>query len=383
MSVSHKIKFYPVDNGDNVLLKLDDNTTVIVDCQIRNGEENSNGVTVYDVKKDLIKELIKDSNNNPFVDLFINTHPHQDHCLGFEDNYYCGSPENYSESNRKNEEIIIGELWVTQMIFSNDICDNAKIIRKEAKRRKELFERGSSDFNKYGNRLKIIGYNDDNSATEGLHYIPGNLINTFNGKNSDYLSIFIHAPFKSDLVRGKAEKDHNATSIVLQMQLKTLKNGEIKSRIIVGGDADHYVWEKVLEKSKKNNNEDKLKWDLFLSPHHCSWTFFNDTPYADNKEPKSYALEFLDYRNSNANIIASSVKIIDNDNNPPCYQAKEKYIGKVGESKFKNTAVNKNENAPEPLIYIIDDNGFKLEKTALAATAGLMSGPIPRAGNKK
>jgi glyoxylase-like metal-dependent hydrolase (beta-lactamase superfamily II) len=94
MSVAHTIKFYPVDNGDNVLLKLGDNTTVIIDCQIRESEENSNGITVYDVKKDLIKELSKDSNKNPYVDLLINTHPHKDHCLGFGKNFYHGSPDN-------------------------------------------------------------------------------------------------------------------------------------------------------------------------------------------------------------------------------------------------------------------------------------------------
>jgi metal-dependent hydrolase (beta-lactamase superfamily II) len=274
MSVSHKIKFYPVDNGDNVLLKLDDNTTVIVDCQIREGKENSDGITIYDVKKDLLNELSKDSNKNPFVDLFINTHPHQDHCLGFGKNYYHGSPDDYTETNRKNGEIIIGELWVTQMFFSNNLSDDASDVRKEAKRRRKLFEDGSKESSKYGNRLKIIGYNDEDKTVDGLHYVPGNTIEIFNGKKNEYLSIFIHAPFKSDLVRGKADKDKNATSIVVQMQLRTKKNGEIKSKIIIGGDADHYVWEQILDKSKNHNNEDKLNWDLFLAPHHCSWTFF-------------------------------------------------------------------------------------------------------------
>ena len=66
METAHKIKFYPVDNGDNVLLKLGDNTTVIIDCQIRQSEKNADGVTIYDVKKDLMAELRKDSNNLSF-----------------------------------------------------------------------------------------------------------------------------------------------------------------------------------------------------------------------------------------------------------------------------------------------------------------------------
>ena len=380
MAVSHKIKFYPVDNGDNVLLKLDDKTSVIVDCQIRDCEENSNGVTTYDVKKDLIKELNKDSKNNLYVDLFINTHPHSDHCLGFDKNFYSGSPNDYTDTNRKNEEIIIGELWVTQRAFANDLCNDGGAIRREAKRRKKLFEDGSAESPKYGNRLRIIGYNDDDTTVEGIHYVPGKTVNTFNGKTSDYLSMFIHAPFKKDLVRGKADKDENAASIVVQMQLRTQKNGDIKSRIIIAGDADHYVFEQILEKSKKNNNEDKLKWDLFLAPHHCSWSFFNDRPYEDNSEPKDYSLEFLDYKNTGANVIASSKKIEDKKPNPPHHSAKEEYTEKIGDSKFKNTATNKDENAPEPLVYIIDDYGFKLEKVAAVASVGIMTSSTPRAG---
>jgi hypothetical protein len=118
-----------------------------------------------------------------------------------------------------------------------------------------------------------------------------------------------------------------------------------------------------------------------LAPHHCSWTFFNDTPYKDNKTPKDYALGFLDYKDKNAQIIASSVKIIDNDNNPPCYQAKQEYVKKVGDGKFKNTAIHKNEKAPQPLVYTItEDDGLMLEKTAVAAAATILSSSAPRAG---
>lgn len=232
----------------------------------------------------------------------------------------------------------------------------------------------------YGNRLRLIGYNEDDATIEGLHYVPGKMVGSFNGKQSDYLSMFIHAPFRSDLVRGKADKDENAASIVVQMQLRTQKNGDVKSKIVVAGDADHYVFEQIIEKSTKNSNEDKLEWDLFLAPHHCSWSFFNDRPYEDNSDPKDYSLAFLDYKNTGANIISSSKKIEDKEPNPPHYSAKEEYIKKVGESKFKNVVINKNENAPEPLVYIIDDNGFKLEKTTVVASVGIMTSATPRAG---
>ena len=110
-------------------------------------------------------------------------------------------------------------------MFSNDLCSDGGAIRREAKRRKKLYEDGSADSSKYGNRLHIIGYNEDDTTVDGLHYVPGKMVDKFNGKTSDYLSMFIHAPFKSDLVRGKADEDENAASIVVQMRLRTQKNG--------------------------------------------------------------------------------------------------------------------------------------------------------------
>lgn len=378
----HIIKYYPVDNGDTSLIKLSDNKTIQIDCQIRDGEENSNGVKIFDIKKDLLKELQKDENNNPFVDLFVLSHPHLDHCLGFEPNYYCGKPGDYKDANRDNDEIIIGELWITQMIFSNDICDQAKAIRKEAKRRRKLFEDGSSEANKYGNRLKIIGYNDQDKTTEGLHYVPGDIINEFNGYTSDYIEFFVHAPFKSDLVSGKAEKDQNATSIVLHASFRMTANGTVKTKAFFGGDADHYIWEKVLRKSEDNDNKDRLEWDIFLAPHHCSWTFFNDTPYDDNKTAEDYSLELLDYKNTNAYVVASSVKIENDDNNPPHYPAKQEYEKKVGTAYFRNVGVNKSTTAPKPLEFKITSSGTKLLKGITGAATGIIGSQTPRAGRK-
>lgn len=378
MEQAHRIKYYPVDNADNVLLKLSDGMTIQIDCQIRNCEGNSNEVKIFDVKNDLLRELSKDSKDNPFVDLFVLSHPHKDHCVGFEENYYQGNPNDYTKANRDRGEIIVGELWVTQQVFSNDICDQAKSIRREAKRRRELFEENPILANAYGNRLRIIGYNDKDKTVEGLHYTPGALISTINGKTSKSLELFIHAPFKSDLVAGKADSDHNATSIIFQATFK--ENGNVLSRAFFGGDADHYIWEKVLRISEKNNNQDKLKWDIFLSPHHCSWTFFNDTPYKHNTVPRDYILEFLDYKQNNAYVVASSVKIEDNDNNPPHFQAKEQYVNKVGSGFFRNTATNKNSKAPEPLEFTIDSSGIRLLKSEGLAALGILGNSTPRAG---
>ena len=88
------VKYYPVGNGDCSLIKLDNGITIIVDCQIAEiTKDNKN--SVFDVKADLLKELGRDAAGRPFVDLYVSTHPHSDHCSGFEANFYCGKPEDY------------------------------------------------------------------------------------------------------------------------------------------------------------------------------------------------------------------------------------------------------------------------------------------------
>jgi hypothetical protein len=72
--------------------------------------------------------------------------------------------------------------------------------------------------------------------------------------------------------------------------------------------------------TKKHNNDTKehaLDWDIFLAPHHCSWSFFNDTPQEENTTPVNSLLEVLHYGRSNAKVVASSKVIKNNTDNPP------------------------------------------------------------------
>jgi hypothetical protein len=351
------ITFYPVKNGDTTLIKFDDGTTIQSDCKIRKNLDSNE----VDVKKELLKS-IKKKKGNPTLDVFMLTHADQDHCLGFKDNYYTGDPKNYATKNQNNDEIIIGELWVTSMIFSSEQCDDAHTIRNEANRRKRLYQSNSPDRLKEGNRLVIVGYDGKESLEKVPHFYPGDIVDFFNGKTQHTIEAFVHAPFKDDLITAKAEKTRNSASIVLQFRFfKDADKQTFVSRIILGGDSDHYIWEKILEKSKIHDNEHALYWDLFLSPHHCSWSYFNDVPYSSSPTPKSYSLEFLDYRKSGAKLIASSKEILDNNDNPPHYKAKEQYVKKVGESNFLSTAIYPEKDKPLPMEFEITEKGLVLQ----------------------
>lgn len=353
----HLVKYYPVDNGDTSLIKLKDNTTLLIDVNIREGETNSDENDIYDVKEDLI-ESIEKKDGNYFLNYFILSHADEDHCLGFEKNFYQGDPKQCGDSNEENKEIIINELWVSSLIFSRELCPDAKAVKKEAKRRIKLIEENNSEKDNFGNKIRIIGYNGNRRYDDILNYVPGETA-TING----YLEIFIHAPFKADLITSEANQDRNSSSIVFQARIKNnASDNEPSVKLIFGGDADHYRWEKILEKSKENNNEDKLVWDIFLAPHHCSWSFFNDRPYEkeENQEPKDYSLEFLDYGLEDAKVIASCKKIKKEKPNPPHEAAKDEYVKKLNSNdNFFNTSIHPKEQTPEPIIFEIGNSVVK------------------------
>ena len=218
--MEHLIKFYPVENADCTLIKLDNGKTIITDCQILDNLNNDKGIQMcFDVKADLLKELGKDRNGNPFVDLFVSTHPHDDHCKGFEGNFYHGDPKDYNKKTNK-DEIIIGELWVTPRGVGNELADSAEAIRQEAKRRRKLYDDDKNYNGEYGNYLHIIGYDQQKAFDERHGYVPGTTITSVNGDALNWLELFIHAPFKEDVATSKKDDDNNATSIVVQYAFK-------------------------------------------------------------------------------------------------------------------------------------------------------------------
>lgn len=377
--MEHIIKYYPVGNADCTLIKLDNGKTIIVDCQILADLTDGHGKQMmFDVKADLLKELHKDATGRPYVDLFISTHPHDDHCKGFAENFYHGDVADYDKDKNKNE-IIIEELWITPRGLNNNLSAPAEDIRKEAKRRRKLYDDDANFCGSKGNYLRIIGYDKDKEFDRRYCYVPGKLVTTVHGASLSWLEIFIHAPFKEDVETSKKYDNKNATSVIVQFGFKIDGYTGYKSRVLMGGDAEHEIWQHILD---NNTDEEKLKWNIFLAPHHCSWSFFNDSD--NKKEIKPSAEDILNKQIGNsANIIASSNEIKNDNNNPPCFEAKQQYIKKLkyGSSRFLNTATHsKVGNIPQPIVFKIDEYGKTLKENATVAGATSISNPAPRAG---
>jgi hypothetical protein len=365
----NQIKYYPVDNGDQGLITIEENnytTNILVDCNIRESCKGDSDPTQFDVKCDLIASLKKRKVNDveaaPYVDIFILTHGDEDHLLGFEKNFYQGDPKKYSKKDKENEKVLIDVLWFSPMVMGTATNDDERCFNKEAKRRIQLHRDKSVDKDLPGNRIVIIGkdMNENLSGLDLVRKIPGDVVKRFNERDLKTFSIFIHSPYQQQLT--DEEVDKNRVSLVFQARFKsTATSTDFCTLAMFGGDADHHAWKTILEKTKKYKNDTKeqaLTWDLFLAPHHCSWTYFNDTPQKENPQPVKTSLEMLDYKRGVAKVIASSKEIKNNDDNPPHYKAREQYIKKVKEENFLNTATAiKEGKTPQPIIFEVTGQG--------------------------
>jgi hypothetical protein len=350
------ITFFPVNNGDMSHIRLSDKTDIIIDCNITEASLDDSDNSRFNVHDYLLRILDKDQAKNPHVDCFILSHPDEDHCRGFKEIFYIGDPSKFGESHRKRGLIIIDEVWFAPRIFTSyedELCESAKALKEEAERRMDLYKNKNDNRKNVGNRLRIIGYSDDQElkGLEGITTIPGSNVNLLSGDAKKDFSFFIHAPFKKDT--DSEEIERNETCIVLQARFDV--DGERNAGLaFFGGDAGCATWKRIL----KLSDDEDLQWDIFMAPHHCSWSFFSEEPYKDNKEPSEDSLKILDKKRDGAIIVASCKPIKNDDDNPPHFAAAKLYEKVVGDpKKFYVTSEYPNREKPRPLKFEISKNG--------------------------
>lgn len=140
-----KIDFFPVDNGDMVLVTLESGRTILIDVNIRKSADDENKEDIVDVATLLKEKLQRDAEGRLYVDAFLLTHPDQDHCRGVERHFHLGKPDDWK--NDDNEKIIIREMWSSPIIFrrkkevsETGLCEDANAWWKEARRRVNLYK---------------------------------------------------------------------------------------------------------------------------------------------------------------------------------------------------------------------------------------------------
>lgn len=383
-----KITFFPVDNGDMTLVRLADSnaTSLLIDCKIRSAADDPDDTTP-DVASALRSRIKKDSNNRPYIDAMLLSHPDGDHCLGLEKHFWLGPLSDYPDDNKSQTEkrIVIRQIWSSPMVFrraskNHPLCTDAKAFNKEAKRRVKVnADNGFSVGD--GDKILILGEDKDGKTDELTPILvkPGENFTGINGCANGYLTSHVLAPISPQDDDTEERLSKNGSSVIISFNIKCSEFGSSVSQFLTGGDAGVDIWERI----SNEYNELELEYDLLLAPHHCSWRSLSHDSWSEKgerTEVSEEARKALAQSKYGAFIVSSSKPIVDDENDPPCIRAKREYRSILGTSGiFKCTGEEPTKANPKPLEFEATSSGFKLA-AAISAAASVTSCSPPRAG---
>ena len=328
---------FPVANGDMTLLTLESGRTILIDIKIAGTADDPDEDTP-DVAGKLRGILKRDSSERLYVDVFLLTHPDQDHCLGLGNHFHLGPPEDWVA---EDDKILIHETWSSPMVFRRAsklhvLCDDAEAFNKEAKRRVNRFKAG--EVLNDGNRVLILGEDEPGHGTqqeldpiivrvdEVFHKINGAWDGTFSAR------LLAPHPKSAD----ESEEDARAKNRSSTIINFSLTGGGIpdRCRFLSCGDAGVEVWERLWK--RQASFRDHLMYDIMLAPHHCSWRSLSHDSWSDLGEKAKVseaARAALSQTRAGAVIVASSKAIKATDSDPPCIRAKREYVAIAADAK--------------------------------------------------
>lgn len=248
-----------VKDGGNYRALLND-----INLDAKNG-----GVNVPSMMADLLEK-------KP-LDIFINSHPHDDHIRGISD---------------LHKMIGIHEVWHSGHKPSRNHNDAYKELQEVIK---EVKRTG-------GKEVLLKGSREEMTIGDARYYVlsPAEyVVDDIEGEDADTRDRRIHE------------------------QCAVLKFGRSSAWIMLPGDADRDAFEKHITQYHK----ERLKAALLMAPHHGSRTFFR---YNEEDEPYLDALNEI----NPSYVIVSAPKQEDSKHDHPHQDAMELYRDKVGDQLY-------------------------------------------------
>lgn len=376
----HQVIFYPVGNGDTSQVILENGRRILLDFRHLVKAEDECEPEI-DLKARLRKEL-KDAGKKSF-DVVAFTHGDGDHI--------CGSTEffelRHSSIYQGGDRIPIPELWVpAAMVLEEgthaDRSSEFIIWRQEARHRL----REGSGIRVFSKPEKLKAWFDENkiSLDSRRHLITdaGQLVPGFT-LDADAVEFFCHSPFIKHVDGG--DDMRNSCALIFNVRFKA---GSNTFDFLAIGDSEWEVLEDIVRTTKAHDNDDRLQWDIYNVPHHCSYLALSDEKGETETEPKPLVRELLQAGRPGAYIVSSSCPIDDTaaaheEPQPPHIQARkcyEQHLSEIGGTQFFVTMEEPSRSQPEPIVFNINANGITRERKITEAPAILVSSPAPRAG---
>ncbi len=342
------IDFFRVGNADMTLVTLSTGYTVLIDCYLLDKGTDLVAATV----DDLHTRLNKDGNGRPYVDAFLETHPDEDHCKGAEAYLHLRPLSEYVDEpkgDNARKKIVVREMWSSPLVYrrrspDHKLTDDAVAINSEAKRRVEAFKTALKSNSKAGlldmadgERIRIIGedYKKDGvDRLAGLDAIRVNVDDSFviQDKNgSPLMTINVLAPLPVISNEDEAVLTKNNSSVIVRLGFHFSGGAMPTWYALFGGDAEVEIWRR-LHLRHKVNMLGKLGYHLLLAPHHCSWGVLSEEAASAKAKVDTEARAAL-AQTDDGYVVASSKKIINDDDNPPAHRAKVEYIDILDDAK--------------------------------------------------
>lgn len=384
MADVHQVIFYPVGNGDTTQIVLSKGRRVLFDFCHRDKAEDADTPEI-DLKVRL-KEDLKAANRDYF-DVVAFTHADLDHIQGSTEFFELQHAKKYQGNGR----IKIRELWVPAAMLLEEADNDHQneeyvLLRQEARHRllegKDIlvFSKPQALADWLEPLLKARG--ESASARDHLFIDAGTIVPGFT-QAKDGVEFFCHSPFikhcdDGDIIR-------NSAALVFNVRFNA--DGSTYDYLEIG-DAEYGDLEDIVSTTRYHKNEDRLAWDLFNIPHHCSYRALNEDKGKDETIPTPLVKDLLLMGKSDAYIVSCSKPIPDVKDSyeqvqPPHIQARkayERYLKEVGGRKLLVTMEEPNANKPEPITFEIGSGGVTWKRSATIGAPAILASRPPRAG---
>ena len=368
----HKVRFYPVGNGDCSQIVLADGRRLLFDyCHRRKAEDKDD--PRIDLEAALSEELAA-AGKKGFQVVGL-THLDDDHIANSTEFFYLEHAKKYQGEGRRT----ISELWVpAAAILEKGLSGEAAVWRSEARYR--LREgKGIRVFSK-PSRLKEWLEEEGLSLKEREHLITdaGQLVPGFE-LGADGVEFFVHSPFAKDADGGTVLR--NESAIILHA---TFEVAGRKTRYLMVGDSSWEILEEIVEITVAKGNEERLWWDLYNVPHHCSYLALGPEKGVERTEPVPKVQWLLDQCQVGGNAVSSSDPIPKEDTiDPPHRQAAATYRKAIKDNlgrKFVVTMEYPSKAKPKILEVEIGARGAAIKTLSAIGVSTVTSSTPPRAG---